>query len=35
MQNKIQLIGPAKTLANVSLKIDKMSTGSGCCYIYH
>lgn len=25
----------AKALANVSLKLGKMSAGSACCYIYH
>lgn len=25
----------AKTLANVSLKLGKMSADSACCYIYH
>lgn len=26
---------PAKLLANVSLKLTKMSADSACCYIYH
>ncbi len=26
---------PAKMLANVSLKLGKMSADSACCYIYH
>ena len=26
---------PAKVLANLSLKLGKMSADSACCYIYH
>lgn len=26
---------PAKVLANVSLKLGKMSADSACCYIFH
>lgn len=26
---------PAKVLANLSLKLGKMSAHSACCYIYH
>lgn len=26
---------PAKVLANLSLKLGKMSANSACCYIYH
>lgn len=26
---------PAKLLANLSLKLAKMSADSACCYIYH
>ena len=35
MNSKNVKIHSAKALANVSLKIGKMSADSACCYIFH
>ena len=35
MKSKNAKIQPAKVLANVSLKLGKMSANSACAYIYH
>ena len=35
MKSKNVKIQPAKVLANVSLKLGKMSADSACVYIYH
>lgn len=35
MKSKNAKIQPAKVLANVSLKLGKMSADSACVYIYH
>lgn len=35
MRSKNEKLQPAKVLANVSLKLGKMSANSACTYIYH
>lgn len=35
MRSKNEKLQPAKVLANVSLKLGKMSANSACAYIYH
>ena len=35
MKPKNVKIQPAKALANVSLKLGKLSADSACCYIFH
>lgn len=35
MKSKNVKIQPAKLLANLSLKLGKLSADSACCYIYH
>lgn len=35
MKSKNVKTQPAKILANLSLKLGKLSADSACCYIYH
>ncbi len=35
MKSKNVKVQSAKVLANISLKLGKMSADSACCYIYH
>jgi AgrD protein len=35
MKSKNEKIQPAKVLANLALKLGKMSADSACVYIYH
>ena len=35
MKNENEITKPAKTLANISLKLGKISANSACAYIFH